>query len=571
MKEFVALNPARPNLALARTQVTAYNYSMEKSGEISNSEAVGELCGKIKLDSRNAALYLKLATEFERTGRKTCADFNIVHHPLENCDGFCCAHWAYAKARVHAPSDESVLAALSGFRHPDRHEEGRKEALAELDSENPHIRMGAAYYLGLVGDEADLPRLIEYLDFDEPYLACGAIRAMGNFGAAQAIRPLTEIVEEDVFEIPVSSPLIVYELAKEAVYALGGIADESAEEVVVESLLGPASGAAIRTLRIMRGGKCLPRLLELMRASNHGEYHDIVWTAYLLDPEAAREKAIEHVKGPMGNEQLGGAEALQAIGRTEDFPLLLPLLDESIRVAKDAVIAIGVTKHPEARETLEKLLSHSDFEIYSQAFRALGVLGDPAALTAMEKHMWRARGISLADRLHALARAGGAEAVDYILPFIEKEEPDARAAALQALAETGDESMLPKIWDALEDGSQLVRDNAAEVLGVFDSFESGDRIIRAWPSLSDGGWGRAAMTLAKLGAADSVPLMYDVLKNERAWVRVRAVIAVGALAGKDDAQQAIIRLKELYADKKEHIAFRARQAVCRIEERSGSG
>jgi HEAT repeat protein len=114
----------------------------------------------------------------------------------------------------------------------------------------------------------------------------------------------------------------------------------------------------------------------------------------------------------------------------------------------------------------------------------------------------------------------------------------------------------------------LVCDNAAEALGKFQNSDSGQRIIHAWPGLSERGRGRAANTLRQLGCSESVPLLLDLLSDERIRIRSSGALAVGALAGEQDAENAKAELRKLFEDEDEHVLFRARQGVFRIEERN---
>ncbi|TET38500.1 MAG: HEAT repeat domain-containing protein [Planctomycetota bacterium] len=548
---------------------------MTPASDINN---VSELREAIRLDPHNPALYMRLGQLLSRSGLYSCTQGDEVYHPFELCHRYCCARWAYQKARLYAPDDESVNEVLRTYRDPDRHREGQKAARAELESSNDRLGAGAAYYLGLVGDEEDLPKLVSIMDKDVlDFGHLGVIRGLGNLALSDATPAIL-----DVLEVLLGSGLFeggTHRHFKEAIYAIGGLLDEKDEQPLLELWRKDVRIFSVydimKTLRLI-GSESSFELIEKNYSGFEREWsQDAVITANVLDKAGTREMMTRIIEqflyDEYGASYWQGRESIRAfqiISEPEDIKYLTPFLDRHPTLAGEAMISIAATKSPDAKAILEKLLQSGDYETYAAAYRALGVLGDPAALPAMKKLLWRRKGINLADQLYAIAQAGGPEAIEIIVPYLSENEPDARAVAVAALAETGDEEALPYIWNALEDSSMLVCDNAAEALGKFHNPDSGQRIIHAWPRLSEGGRGRAANTLRLLGCSEAVPLLLELFKDERIRVRSSGALAVGALAGEQDAENAKTELRKLFEDEDEHVLFRVRQALFRIEERN---
>jgi hypothetical protein len=336
----------------------------------SDSDNVSELREAILLDPLNPALYMRLGQLLSRSGLYSCTQGDEVYHPFEQCRRFCCARWAYQKARLHAPDDESVKEALRTYRDPERHREGQKAARLELISDSERLRAGAAYYLGLVGDEEDLPKLVSMLGEKElDFSHLGVLRGLGNM----ALPDSSGAILKSIRTFRRSGHLRHFQ---EVIYATGGIADEANEAAILDILRKDRSyvpGVELPNTLMLIGGESSFRFIS----ENFDEFYAVidnaVLTAYILEPVKTREMMVRMIKEILEEvdtsyrkwESKRIIRAFHIISEPEDTEYLIPLLDKPFTLAREAMIVLAAMKTPEAGDILDKLLRSSDHEIYS--------------------------------------------------------------------------------------------------------------------------------------------------------------------------------------------------------------
>ena len=184
--------------------------------------------------------------------------------------------------------------------------------------------------------------------------------------------------------------------------------------------------------------------------------------------------------------------------------------------------------------SLTAALTAPDADVRFAAAKALGALDDPAAISALVH--------ALADPDWGVQRAAtislgqiGAPALPALTAALAN--PDipagARAAAVEALGQIGDSTILPALTRALSDMNTKVRHHAVKILGKLSDLVLSDLVLSALAhALSDSQrWVRlgAVEALKELGNPITIPLLAHALSDSFWNVRDVATDALGRL------------------------------------------
>jgi HEAT repeat protein len=154
--------------------------------------------------------------------------------------------------------------------------------------------------------------------------------------------------------------------------------------------------------------------------------------------------AIEHLMGSLANEHAGVRQetvrSLAKIGGENAGSLVSSMLgDSDSRVRAEAARAVAALKAERGFKQLLKILKQGDEEaVMEQALRALGALGDPSAVSAIEKRVKGSifsrppKGVRLAG-LTALAAIGTPHAVSLVKKARTDKDPEISSAAARLL------------------------------------------------------------------------------------------------------------------------------------------
>lgn len=171
----------------------------------------------------------------------------------------------------------------------------------------------------------------------------------------------------------------------------------------------------------------------------------VVRNALTILGEVGGDRAVEVVTGALANEnprvRREAILALAKIGGEDAGVLVSGMLEDSdsdVRLA--AAMAVGALKVERALRTLLGVLEHeTDYDVVTAVLHALGQIGDPGAVIAIEK------------------RAVGT--------FFSRPPPDVRIAAYRALHHIGTPHAMQVLQAAAEDKDPQVRSAVREVLG----------------------------------------------------------------------------------------------------------
>ncbi len=265
---------------------------------------------------------------------------------------------------------------------------------------------------------------------------------------------------------------------------------------------------------------------------------------------------------------LGGAEAVDALGRAAAS-------DGFFGVRVEAVEALGRIRSEAARPGLLQLLTADNFEVREAAAEALGGLKADPATTSRLLESARSDKTGTVRRAALLALARLHPGLDTFRPFLAAGASAVRAAAVEAAAETGDESAAAVLLPLTEDPDDQVRTAALRGLGGLAKGKAkvGARLIEALddPEKGDRMAGIAALEIRRDPStvealkrfAASEPLPNIAAAARRAAASIGAASASGtAPAAAGDLSSLRGRVAEL---EKENSELKAR--IDRLEKR----
>jgi HEAT repeat protein len=199
--------------------------------------------------------------------------------------------------------------------------------------------------------------------------------------------------------------------------------------------------------------------------------------------------------------------------------------------AADALADLGAAAKP-AVPALIAALSHQDAELRWRAARALGTIGDAAALDALRKACDDAEATVRAQAIFALGRLKAADepSLRVIVARLSDKEAQVRRAAVRALRmiEAPRTTTIPLVAKLLEDADATVAMRALHSIA-----EAGVEVVPALSAALERPEARywACLALAELGAQakEAVPGLIKVLDDERPEVRMQAAIALAEI------------------------------------------
>lgn len=224
------------------------------------------------------------------------------------------------------------------------------ELSALLQSENPAVRASAARALGLIGDPAALPDLMQALADPDALAGQRAAEAIGRIGdrsvSAELLKMLTTAPASERTRVALALGLLKSEEAVPGLAALLSAGDPEAQRVAAEALAGIGTSSAMVAL-------VAPLADEQMTSARHAA--------------------------------MGG---LETAGRIAVTPLRLALTDSSPLVRRNAAEALGwlspvedPLQRADTMTDLSRLLSDPNYAVQAQAAWALGEIGgEPASL-----------------------------------------------------------------------------------------------------------------------------------------------------------------------------------------------
>jgi hypothetical protein len=180
-------------------------------------------------------------------------------------------------------------------------------------------------------------------------------------------------------------------------------------------------------------------------------------------------------------------------------------------------------------QNLIKASRSLDSDVRKQVTRALGEIGDPAAVPALIAALNDEDGEVRWGAAEALGEIGDPAAVPALIAALRDEERKVRWGAAEALGEIGDPVAVPALTAALSDENQEVRWGAAEALGKIGDPAAVPALIAALNDKVSRVRQEAQWALAHIGPA-AVPALRAALRDEDQDVRREAKEALSFIS-----------------------------------------
>jgi HEAT repeat protein len=283
--------------------------------------------------------------------------------------------WQLEAFENHQTSVDEVVAELGGQRAA----AWKLGFYGQLpDRYAPH-QWKVPFMLGYCGPTA-LPYLVPRLRDKDAYYQKEAIQALETIGGSEAVEQLIALIDDTKGDVQ-----------REVIEALGRMEDPRAVEPILTTLKAPDEetyDTAARALIRLHSERALDPLAAMVKGSDETLR---TWAAYVLGC-LGDSRAVDTLLVSLASPQDPiRADAAYALGFTKDSravaPLLAALGDKASRVRGCAALALGHMKERRAVEPLIAMLEaalKNDSDDAGHAGRALGELGDPRAIPALE-------------------------------------------------------------------------------------------------------------------------------------------------------------------------------------------
>jgi len=360
--------------------------------------------------------------------------------------------------------------------------EGVAPLLGVLTDSDPEVRQMAAFALGLLGDARARAPLIAALGDPSPLVQGSAAEALGLLGDAASADALgafaAGIVQSPAFAQP------------------------------------PDEGDDVR--RDTATAACRLAIQALVRLKAYPQL-----AAAVLD--AGGQPRVRW--WPV-------AFALQRLEDKRALPALLTLArDQSPYTRAFAVKGLGALKDRSAMAVLMPLLSSGERNVLIETIRALGRIGDAAAVQPLVRII----GDAATDpqvRLESVSALGGfhqPEIGDALIDVLADPSPSIRAAALKSLAAFDPENFVTVLSGLDSDPHWNVRAALATVLGTLPPENGLPRLESMLNDADQRVVPFAIAALVKLKAPNAAPLLLERLKADDPVVRAAAAAGIGEL------------------------------------------
>jgi len=344
-----------------------------------------------------------------------------------------------------------------------------------LQSEaDPEVRQMAAFAMGLIGDAAAAPALMNALADPDPLLQGRAAEALGMIAHKAAAQPIGAMIAAHITS-----------------NVLGGINPDD---------MGYPKASGVEAVRL--GIFALVRL---------GSYDALA--AVLVDQNGRPRSRWWPI-----------AFAFQRINDPRAATVLLDLFNGEGQLTRAfAARGLGASKDPRGAGALLAAAEDASIPlaVRIQAVRAIAVLGDARAGAVMRRLITSAKvdqNLQL-EAIVALSRLRDPAAVELLIDLVSAQWPSVRAAALHALAQTDVDTFISSISALDPDAHWSVRASLAATLAGLDRERAqgpltamlDDTDQRVIPSVLD--------ALAKVGATNATEVLTARLKADDPVVR----------------------------------------------------
>jgi len=250
-------------------------------------------------------------------------------------------------------------------------------------------------------------------------------------------------------------------------------------------------------------------------------------------PDTARAQAALSSSDPAAR---AAAARLLGLAKAKESgdALLAMLADPDPGVSLAAAEALGRIDDPANSSALMVMIEHPDEQVRLGAARALGLMKSEAAVEPLRAMLMNGNGAEVTAAAEALGRIGTPAATDALLTaLVDAEMSPRRHAALGALEAMGEPAVGPLTELLTSSQDANARRNSTEALGWIGSSQATEALANALRDGSEAVRGQAAWALGEIGdPAARAALERAVEGDASAVVRAEARQAVSQLAEK---------------------------------------
>jgi HEAT repeat protein/cyclophilin family peptidyl-prolyl cis-trans isomerase len=410
-----------------------------------------------------------------------------------------------------------------------------------LTDDEARIRRRAALAIGHVALADGVPALLGALADPDPEVRQMAAFALGLLGDARARAPLVAALADP-------SPLVEGSAA-EALGLLGDVASADAlgtfaAQIVQSPALAQPPDETDDARRDTATAACRLAIQALVRLKAYPQL-----AAAVLDGGGQPRVRWWPV-----------AFALQRLEDKRALPALLTLArDQNPYTRAFAVKGLGALKDRSAMTVLMPLISSGERNVLVETIRALGRIGDAAAV----EPLLRITSDAATDpqvRLETVAALGGFHQpaiADALIDMLADPSPAIRAAALRSLAAFDQESFITLLSGLDPDPHWNVRAALATALGTLPPENGLPRLEMMLNDADQRVVPFAMAALVKLKVPTAAALLIERLKADDPIVRVAAATGIGELKPANGA----VALAEAYRFGQRDAMFGARAAA----------
>jgi HEAT repeat protein len=323
--------------------------------------------------------------------------------------------------------------------------------LIALDDKNARVRKVATTALGLKGDVAAIPGLLNLLQ--DKWVRETAVRALGQFGLPTLL-PILQGRDAVLREV--------------AVTALGTIGDATVISSLLDALTDPERRvrSAAEEALVKMGTAAATTVVNALNDEDNTLRSGASRILFRFRDQVGLPELLNALLNKDEDVRRAAAKVLGYKGDPAAIPALLNSLDDESHIVR-AAAAEALGKHRGFADVpkLTKLLNDQHSAVRVAVVEVLGRIGDkattPGLLNALDDPVSEVR----QKAVDAFAIIRDTTAIPRLLAVLGDSNPSIRYSAARALGNIGDTSSVPGLLAALHDTNSLVRATAASALG----------------------------------------------------------------------------------------------------------
>jgi len=433
-----------------------------------------------------------------------------------------------------------LLQGMHGKAALKRHMEEKLIGLLAGDAGH-EAKLQACQVLARIGSEASIPTLEKMLgDPKTTHIACWALEPNPSAEALSALRR--------------GLPKAKGDAAVAICNTLGQRRDEMAVPLLEKRLGDPSEVVAEAALAAL-GKIATPKAADVLAK--------------------ARKRVAKALRGPAVDAYLQCANRLADAGQSDRASAMLEeVLADNVarRYHRGALVSLMRYGGGKAIPHVLAAIRSQDEVMRGTAIANVPLLQGEDVVERLAKELPNQSGHAQALLISALADRGGADARRVINGAVTAKAPEARAAAIKALAKVGDASSVPLLVTAAGEGkTKEEREAALASLLRIQGKDADEAIVSAMKQAKPTLRADLIEALHGRGAKSAVPALLEETAGENREVVAAALKALGHLAGPDRLPALVQRLVALKAEKARPAAERAVIEVARKAEAPAAG